>query len=457
MTSAKKVLIIEDEPEMAFNYEQIIRGNGMNGLVCAEPKEGIGLMSRERPDIVLCDLRMPEIDGMELLERIKAEWPELPVIVITGYATVDVAVEAMRKGASDFLAKPFPPEELLLRVQRVFEYTKLAEENIYLKRELNREREYETIVGESKAVRNVFLQIEKVSATDCRVLITGETGTGKELVAREIHRRSPRKDKGFYGVNCASFAWTLLESELFGHERGAFTSAHSAQRGLFEIANKGTVFLDEIGETSPSLQANLLRVIQEGEFKRIGGESILKTDVRILSSTNRDLKKCIAAGTFREDLFYRLSVVQIHLPPLRERKEDIPLLVNHFLAKCFSKNKKLIRGITSDALDLLLRYSWPGNIRELENAVERATLMASASQLTAEDFAFLFSPEADSRQRKGTLEDVEKELIQRTLVECNWNKTLTARRIGISRRALYEKALRLGITLNPADLVRRAQ
>lgn len=456
MTSEKKVLIIEDEPDMAFNYEQIIRGNGMNGLVCTEPKEVIGLMSRERPDIVLCDLRMPEIDGMELLGRIKTEWPELPVIMITGYATIDVAVEAMRKGASDFLAKPFPPDELLLKVQRVFEYAELAEENVYLKRELNREREYERIVGESKAIRNVFLQIEKVSAADCRVLITGETGTGKELVAREIHRRSPRKDKGFYGVNCASFAGSLLESELFGHERGAFTSAHAAQRGLFEIANKGTVFLDEIGETGPSLQANLLRVVQEGEFKRIGGESILKTDVRILSSTNRDIKKAVAAGAFREDLFYRLSVVQIHLPPLRERKEDIPLLVDHFLIKCFSQSKKRVRGIASGALDLLLRYPWPGNVRELENAVERATLMSLGGQLTAEDFAFLFSSEGGPQQRKGTLEDVERELIQRTLVECNWNKTLTARRIGISRRALYEKALRLGIALNPASYLKGA-
>jgi DNA-binding NtrC family response regulator len=456
MTSEKKVLIIEDEPDMAFNYEQIIRGNGMNGLICTEPKEVIGLMSRERPDIVLCDLRMPEIDGMELLERIKAEWPELPVIMITGYATIDVAVEAMRKGASDFLAKPFPPDELLLKVQRVFEYAELAEENVYLKRELNREREYERIVGESKAIRNVFLQIEKVSAADCRVLITGETGTGKELVAREIHRRSPRKDKGFYGVNCASFAGSLLESELFGHEKGAFTSAHAAQRGLFEIANKGTVFLDEIGETGPSLQANLLRVVQEGEFKRIGGESILKTDVRILSSTNRDIKKAVADGTFREDLFYRLSVVQIHLPSLRERKEDIPLLVDHFLIKCFSQSKKRVRGIASGALDLLLRYPWPGNVRELENAVERATLMSLGGQLTAEDFAFLFSSEGGPQQRKGTLEDVERELIQRTLVECNWNKTLTARRIGISRRALYEKALRLGIALNPASYLKGA-
>lgn len=456
MTSEKKVLIIEDEPDMAFNYEQIIRGNGMNGLVCTEPKEVIGLMSRERPDIVLCDLRMPEIDGMELLGRIKTEWPELPVIMITGYATIDVAVEAMRKGASDFLAKPFPPDELLLKVQRVFEYAELAEENVYLKRELNREREYERIVGESKAIRNVFLQIEKVSAADCRVLITGETGTGKELVAREIHRRSPRKDKGFYGVNCASFAGSLLESELFGHERGAFTSAHAAQRGLFEIANKGTVFLDEIGETGPSLQANLLRVVQEGEFKRIGGESILKTDVRILSSTNRDIKKAVADGTFREDLFYRLSVVQIHLPSLRERKEDIPLLVDHFLIKCFSQSKKRVRGIASGALDLLLRYPWPGNVRELENAVERATLMSLGGQLTAEDFAFLFSSEGGPQQRKGTLEDVERELIQRTLVECNWNKTLTARRIGISRRALYEKALRLGIALNPASYLKGA-
>lgn len=456
MTGKKKVLIVEDEFDMASNYEQIISGSGMRCLICTEPREALRLVSVEKPDVVLCDLRMPEVDGMELLERIKTEWPELPVVIITGYATIDVAVEAMRKGASDFLAKPFPPDELLLRVQRVFDYSRLIEENIYLRRELNQEREYERIVGESRAIRDVLLQIEKISGSDCRVLISGETGTGKELVAREIHRRSLRADKGFYGVNCASFAGTLLESELFGHEKGAFTSAHASQRGLFEIADKGTIFFDEIAETSPSFQANLLRVIQEGEFKRLGGEKILKTDVRILSSTNRDIKKAVAAGTFREDLFYRLSVVHIHLPPLRERKEDLPLLVDHFLAKCFAKNKKRIGGITPDTLDLLFRYDWPGNIRELENAVERATLMASGEKLAPEDFAFLVAPDSASWQRKGTLEDVEKELIQRTLVECNWNKTLTARRIGISRRALYEKALRLGIQLNPASYLHRA-
>lgn len=456
MTSEKKVLIVEDELDMAFNYERILRDSGMKSRICADPSEVVGLVSLEKPDIILCDLRMPEIDGIELLEKIKTEWPELPVVIITGYATIDVAVEAMRKGASDFLAKPFPPDELILKVQRVFDYYKLLEENLYLKRDLKRERHYERIVGESKAIRDVLLQIEKISATDCRVLITGESGTGKELVAREIHHHSLRKDKGFYGVNCASFTGTLLESELFGHDKGAFTSAHSVQRGLFELADKGTIFFDEIGETSPSFQANLLRVIQEGEFKRLGGERILKTDVRILSSTNRDIKEAIASGTFRGDLFYRLSVVEVHLPPLRERKEDIPVLVDHFLAKCFSKNKKRVGGLSPDALDLLLRYSWPGNIRELENAVERATLMASGDQLTAEDFAFLFSPESGFRQRKGTLEDVERELIQRTLVECNWNKTLSARRIGISRRALYEKALRLGISLNPASYLNRA-
>jgi DNA-binding NtrC family response regulator len=242
MISEKKALIVEDEPDMAFNYEQILHGSGMKCLISTEPREVTRLVSLEKPDVILCDLRMPELDGMKLLEKIKTEWPELPVIIVTGYATIDVAVEAMRKGASDFLAKPFPPDELLLKVQRVFDYSKLVEENLYLKRELHQGREYERIVGESKAIRDVFVQIEQVSGTDCRVLITGETGTGKELVAREIHRRSLRKDKGFYGVNCASFTGTLLESELFGHERGAFTSAHAAQRGLFEIANKGTIF-----------------------------------------------------------------------------------------------------------------------------------------------------------------------------------------------------------------------
>jgi DNA-binding NtrC family response regulator len=456
MKSDKKVLILEDELDMAVNYQQILRGCGMRGVICTEPREAIRSVGLENPDIVLCDLRMPEIDGMELLERIKAGWPELPVIMITGYATIGVAVEAMRKGACDFLAKPFPPDELLLKIERAFAYHKLLDENLYLKRELNQEREYERIVGNSTCVKDLFLQLEKIIPSDCRVLITGETGTGKELVAREIHRHSLRKDKGFFAVNCASFTGTLLESELFGHERGAFTGALSTQRGLFEIADKGTIFFDEIAETSPSFQANLLRVIQEGEFRRVGGERVLKTDVRILSSTNRDIKKAIAAGTFREDLFYRLSVVDIHLPPLRERKKDIPLLVDHFLVKCFSKNKKRIKGIASDAVDLLQRYRWPGNIRELENAVERATLMACGDQLTPDDFAFIFSSESDPGQKKETLQELEKELIERTLLESNWNKTMTAKRIGISRRALYEKALRLGISLRPAGYLNRA-
>ncbi len=456
MRIGKKILIIEDEKEMAATYGQILSSSGLDYVVCTEPKEALALVSQEKPEVVLCDLRMPEIDGMELVERIKAEWPHLPVVMITGYATIDVAVEAMQKGASDFLAKPFPPDELLLKVKKVLEHSRLLEENLYLRRELSQKRQYEIIIGESKSIKDIFLQLEKISATDCRVLITGETGTGKELIAREIHQHSLRKDKGFFAVNCASFSESLLESELFGHEKGAFTSAHATQRGLFELADEGTIFFDEIGETSPSLQANLLRVIQESEFKRVGGERMLKTDVRILCSTNRDLKQAIAAGAFREDLFYRLSVVEIHLPPLRERKQDIRLLTDHFLNKFCARDKKRLRGVNSEALDLLCDYSWPGNIRELENAVERATLMASEEMLTLDDFLFLHSPQVQREKRKGSLEELERELIERTLVECKWNKTLTAKKIGISRRALYEKAYRLGVTLNPADYLKRA-
>ena len=456
MRIGKKILIIEDEKEMAATYGQILSSSGRDYVVCTEPKEALALVSQEKPEVVLCDLRMPEIDGMELVERIKAEWPHLPVVMITGYATIDVAVEAMQKGASDFLAKPFPPDELLLKVKKVLEHSRLLEENLYLRRELSQKRQYEIIIGESKAIKDIFLQLEKISATDCRVLITGETGTGKELIAREIHQHSLRKDKGFFAVNCASFSESLLESELFGHEKGAFTSAHATQRGLFELADEGTIFFDEIGETSPSLQANLLRVIQESEFKRVGGERMLKTDVRILCSTNRDLKQAVVAGAFREDLFYRLSVVEIHLPPLRERKQDIPLLTDHLLNKYSARGKKCLREINSEALDLLCDYSWPGNIRELENAVERATLMASEEILTLGDFLFLHAPQVQREERKGSLEGLERELIERTLVECKWNKTLTARKIGISRRALYEKAYRLGVSLNPADYLKRA-
>jgi len=450
--STYRVLIVEDEPDMAATMKDILAEAGYHCVVSYESKRALQLVEEEEPHIVLTDLKMPQMDGIQLLERIKREQPNLPVIIVTGYATVHAAVETMKKGASDFLAKPFSPDELIVKVEKSLKQSRLLEENLYLRRERD---EYGKIVGKSPAIMLLLDIINKVGPTDSRVLVSGKSGTGKELVARAIHQVSDRRERAFFAINCAALTESLLESELFGHERGAFTGAIASKKGVFEMADGGTLFLDEVGDTSPAFQAKLLRVVEVGEFKRVGGNRPLNADVRIISSTNRDLKHAVASGTFREDLFYRLSVVQIHLPPLRERKEDIPLLVDHFLVKCFSQSKKRVQGITPDALDLLLRYPWPGNIRELENAVERATLMASGEQLTANDFVFLFPPESDPRQRKGTLEDLEKELIERTLVECSWNKTLTAKRMGISRAALYEKALRLSIHLNPAEYLNR--
>ncbi|MFQ5656146.1 MAG: sigma-54-dependent transcriptional regulator [Candidatus Methylomirabilales bacterium] len=444
----KRILIIDDEPDMAENIGLILSRAGYSCTMCTEGPKAVVLVAEEQPDLIVTDLRMPELDGMALLDRAKEEGWEVPVIMVTGYATIEAAVEAMKKGASDFLAKPFPPEELVLKVGRALDLSRVLEENRYLRRRLEGDPRFKDIVGKSGPMQQVFAALDKVMATDSRVLITGESGTGKEVVARAIHAGSPRHDRDFFAVNCVALTESLLESELFGHEKGAFTGAISTKKGVFELADGGTLFLDEIGDTSPAFQAKLLRVVQESEFKRVGGVRRIRTDVRIISSTNQEIKKAIAGGTFREDLYYRLSVVHIHLPPLRERKEDIPLLVDHFLAKIQARIARKVTGVSAEALDLLQRYHWRGNVRELENVIERALIMAPGEEITPAELPL----PVDLGQRRrggGSLEELERELIERTLVECDWNKTEAARRMGIGRRTLYEKAARLGISLRP--------
>ncbi|MFQ5657173.1 MAG: sigma-54-dependent transcriptional regulator [Candidatus Methylomirabilales bacterium] len=443
---AKQILIIDDEPDMAENVSLILSRAGYDCTTCTESRKAVALVDEDPPDLIVTDLRMPNLDGMVLLDRVKEEGWDTPVIMMTGYATIDVAVEAMKKGASDFLAKPFPPEELVLRVRRALDLSRVLEENRYLRQRLEGDPRFKDIVGESHAMQQVFAALEKVMAADSRVLITGESGTGKEVVARAIHAGSPRRDRDFFAVNCVALTESLLESELFGHEKGAFTGAIASKKGVFELADGGTLFLDEIGDTSPAFQAKLLRVVQENEFKRVGGVRLIRTDVRIISSTNQDIKKAIAARTFREDLYYRLSVVHIHLPTLRERKEDIPLLVDHFLARLQTRLTKRAKGVNAEAMDLLQRYHWPGNVRELENVMERALIMASGEEITPAELPLQLGL-GGTRRRGGSMEELERELIERTLVECNWNKTEAARRMGIGRRTLYEKAARLGISL----------
>ncbi len=452
MTKAPTVLVVDDELSMALNMEQILTQAGFAVRTSSTGSEALAALAGEPADAVLLDLKLPDISGMALLERITAEQPGTVVIMVTGFASIDTAVEAVKKGAADFLAKPFPPDELALKLRKAFDYRRLVAENAALRRELGT-LSTRPIVGNSPAIRSIIDTLEKLRQSDCRVLITGESGTGKELVARYLHRHGPRADRHFFAVNCIALTETLLESELFGHDKGAFTGAVNVKKGLFEAAEGGTLFLDEIAETSPAFQAKLLRVIQEKEYKRVGGERSIKADVRIIASTNRDLSRMIAAGTFREDLYYRLSVVTIHMPPLRERREDIPLLLDHFLRVQAINIKKNVPTVAPDALELLCSYPWPGNVRELENVVERAMIMLDGAILRRRDLPALERTENNRAipREVGTLEDLERELIQRTLTELNWNKTAVAKRLGISRRALYDKAFRLGIALDPRE------
>jgi DNA-binding NtrC family response regulator len=453
-----RVLVVDDEPEMADSVRLILVRAGHEALVENDPRRALDVASVERPDLVITDMRMPDLDGLGLIEAMKARQVAAPVIVLTGYASVASAVEAMRHGATDYLPKPFDPQELVLRVDKALAWGRMADENRYLRERMEAATPHEAIVGQSPALADVLRLIDKVAPTDSRILIVGESGTGKELVARTIHRRSTRRDKPFFAINCGALAESLLESELFGHERGAFTGAVSLRKGFFEVADGGTLFLDEVSETSLSFQARLLRVVQEGEYVRVGSTRSLRTDVRILSSTNRDPRRAVAEGRLREDLFYRLSVVQIALPPLRERVTDIPLLAHHFVAVYARQIKKRVLGIEPTALQALERYAWPGNIRELENVIERAIIMADDGEaIGLHDLPDeLALPEVVAAQvavappePMQQLKEAEREILLKALRDSQWNRSLAAKKLGIGRRTLYDKLARHGISLRP--------
>ena len=358
-----KILIVDDEADLAHALAALLGNEGYTCAVCTNGAKAYDAVLAESPDLVLTDIRMPGGSGMDLLKRVRSHNPTLPVILITAFATVDLAVEAMREGATDFLAKPFLPEELLAKIRAGIERTRARDEN---RAQIFRGSHalWEVVVASRNLqMREVFALAEKTAPTDSKVLITGESGTGKELVARLIHRLSPRRDRGFFPVNCAALTETLLESELFGHERGAFTGAVSTRKGIFEVASEGTLFLDEIAATSGAFQAKLLRAVETGEFTRVGGTQAIRSQARIIAATNTDLTKAMEAGTFRGDLMYRLRVVHLSLPPLRERAEDIPMLVEFLLRKHASRLNKPAAKISDDALQALVRYRWPGNIR----------------------------------------------------------------------------------------------
>ena len=395
-------------------------------------------------DLILMDIRMIKVSGLEALTEIKAFNPAIPVIIMTAYSSVESAVEALKNGAYDYLTKPLDFDELRLTMQRAMDHTHLREENRLLRESLGSQFDTRNIIGRSEAMVRLLETVAQVAASEATVLITGESGTGKEMIAGAIHFNSRRKEGPFVRINCAAITETLLESELFGHEKGAFTGAHRRKEGRFVQAHGGSLFLDEISEMSHAMQVKLLRVLQERELTRVGGEDPIRVDVRVIAATNRDLLQDMEAGRFREDLYYRLNVVNLHIPPLRQRREDIPLLAQHFLTRFSEKNRKSFKGITPQAMDRLLKYDWPGNVRELMNAVERGVVLGRSEYLDVEDLPLLVDELGKQRsvsplQGDLSLEEVEKSTILKALESTGGNKSEAARRLGITRKTLTAK------------------
>lgn len=379
------ILIVDDEKNYLLVLEALLVDAGYEVITCDNASEALEIATSHDLDLVITDMRMPGLDGMEFMAQLRGRQPEMPVIMMTAYATVEKAVEAMRRGAFDYITKPFKNEELILTIRKAIEMHRLKQENRLLSQELQQRFKFGNIVGKSKVMRQVYEIIEKVAQTRASVLITGESGTGKELIARAIHFNSPRRDKPFISVNCSALPETLLESELFGHERGAFTGALTRRKGRFELSHNGTLFLDEVGDMSPALQVKLLRVLQEMKFERVGGTATLQVDARLVAASNRDLRREVDIGRFREDLYYRLKVVNIRVPPLRERRDDIPLLVHHFLKKVAKANGLPVKSVNHEALKYLYQYDWIGNVRELENVIERAVILCDKDEIQPQD------------------------------------------------------------------------
>jgi DNA-binding NtrC family response regulator len=380
-----RVLVVDDEPDMVANCERILSAAGLKTISTTDPHAALEALEAERPDLLLSDLKMPGLDGMQLLQRAKSVDPNMPVIIFTAFATIESAVAAVKEGAFDYLPKPFSTDQLRLAVERALRQRQLAQENERLRAQLQTTLGFENIVGRSPAMAQVFELVRKAARSEANILILGESGTGKELVARAIHANSPRAAGAFVAVDCASLPESLLESELFGHEKGAFTGAARTKPGLMEVASGGTLFLDEIAELPVALQVKFLRALQEREIRRVGGTRPISVDVRIVSATNRDLRDAVAKGEFRQELYYRINVVAVHLPPLRARHGDTPLLVQHFVQRYGRGRQRPIQGVEAAAMRVLETYAWPGNVRELQNVIERACALADSEQITAAD------------------------------------------------------------------------
>jgi two-component system response regulator AtoC len=452
----KRVLVVDDEPGVRESIRMVLK-DAWDAVVVGSAAEALDVLSAEPMDVVLLDIVMPDVDGLQLLEQLRARWPELPVIMLTATKTVKTAVGAMKLGAFDYLTKPFDVEELRCVLDKATENAALRREVEELRNAVGKRYEIENIVGRSAGMQAVFKTVLTVAPLRTTVLVTGESGTGKELIARAIHYNSPRARKPLVTLNCAAIPETLLESELFGHEKGSFTDAHQKKLGQFELAHEGTLFLDEIGEMGPSTQAKLLRVLEHGEFLRVGGQKAVAVDVRIVAATNRDLLAAIKEGTFRADLYYRLNVVHVHLPALRERREDLVPLIAHFLASKAKDMGMAEKSLRPEAADALLRYPWPGNVRELENLIERVLVLSEGPQIGLDDLpdpvrrseatpSSIRDEVLGGRKSLGSaVDEFERDLIVEALHQTDFNQTRAADMLGTTRRILKYRMDKLGI------------
>jgi DNA-binding NtrC family response regulator len=444
-----KLLVVDDETNIREGLQKALSLDGYEVEVAQDGQEALDKIDEGDIDLVITDLRMPRVSGEELMKDALSRYPYIPVIILTGHGTIENAVEAMRNGAYDFITKPLNIDKLSLIVNRALENSSLKRQNRELLLQLRKKYSFENIIGKSTPMKNVFETIELVAPSRANVLIYGESGTGKEMIADAIHHNSPREDKPYIKVHCAALPESLLESELFGHEKGAFTGAIARKRGRFELAHLGSLFLDEVGEIPSQIQVKLLRVIQEREFERVGGEILLKVDVRIISATNKNLKEEVENGTFREDLYYRLDVVSIHVPPLRDRRDDVPLMVHKFMEEFSKENNKEIEGITNGALQALVAYKWPGNVRELRNVIESIVVLTKGNIISEQDLPqYILSRDEQSHLKIPagvTLQEAEKRLILFTLQNTGGNKTKASEILNIGRKTLHRKLGEYGI------------
>ena len=445
----KRILVVEDEEKLRRVIELQLLSCGFEVDKAASAEEGLKIV--DRADLVLTDLKLPNMDGLQFLEAIRRQNSQLPVLMMTAFGSVETAVGAMKAGATDFLLKPFSLDHLMQVVNKALEVRALRDENRQLKEELGRRYEFDNIVGRSQPMQEIFAAIERVAPTRATVLLAGESGVGKDLIARAIHFHSPRRDRPLVKINCTAIPENLMESELFGYEKGAFTGANTSKPGKFEQADTGTVFLDEIGDVPAAIQVKLLRVLQEREFERLGSNVTRHIDVRVIAATNQDLRAALEQGTFREDLYYRLNVVPLNIPSLRERKQDIPFLANHFVQKLAPETGSRVESITDAAMEKLMQYHWPGNVRELENVIERSLVMCSGTQLDVADIKLENAPRARPQADNHflpegmTLDGYEQELIREALRRADGNKSQAARLLGLTRNALRYRLTQMGL------------